>query len=99
MFKNQLNNWYPKFNGSESKQFFYDSFLLKKEWMTRVPVKANCIESGPQLSGSNFIVILNCFLQIWKIGYRTQNYIMNFNFPSYILRVSPLGELTNFLRL
>jgi len=32
--------------------------------MARLPVKGNCIDSGPQLGGRNFIVIPDCFLQI-----------------------------------
>jgi len=30
----------------------------------RVPVKVNSVDSGPQLSGKNFIVINDCFLEI-----------------------------------
>jgi len=29
-----------------------------------VPVKGNCVDSGTQLSGRNFIVITDCFLDI-----------------------------------
>jgi len=30
--------------------------------MTRVLVKGNCVNGGPQLSGRNFVVITDCFL-------------------------------------
>jgi len=39
------------------------SFLFEKG-TDRVPVKRNSVDSGPQLSGRNFIVITDCFLEI-----------------------------------
>jgi len=65
----------------------------------RVPVKGNSFDSRPQLSGRSFIVITDCFLEIKKTGYFTQNYIMSFNFPCFIFRSSSSWTTPKFSQI
>jgi len=51
LVKNHLHSWYPMIQWKWVKIVFllFFFFFLKKERMTRVPVKGNCVDSGPSL--------------------------------------------------
>jgi len=57
------------FNGIETKQYSYFLFFLKKGMTDRVPVKGNCVDSGPSLVAET----LSRLLLSYQTGYRMQN--------------------------